>query len=495
MAGVSDKFYLGIDQGTTQTTAVVVDQNGVMVAASSVKVPVYFPASGRVEQAPSEILQSVLQAVRPLLAEFDIAAVGFDNQGETFVLWDREGGEALTPAVVWQDKRGDAICASLAKQIDGEWLRQKTGLVLDSYFSAPKLRFMLDEDPRLGDLAQKGRLLFGTTESWVLWHLSDRQLHVTDPSTASRTLLFNIHDLAWDPDLLELFGVSEQMLPRVAPSAGYAGDLRFEANRSLPLTGLLVDQQAALFGQACYSAGEMKCSFGTGSFLLANVGEAPVFSEHGLLTTVAWHIDGKTTYALDGGIFVTGAAVQWLAESLGIIPDPAASAALAEESRDRDVVCVPALAGLAAPHWKTNVRGAFFGLSRATRPADLVRATLEGIALRVQEVVQVMALDTPQEPAALKVDGGPTANGYLMQFLADILGLEVQVAAAREATAIGAANLAALAVGDASLEELGARWRAEAVYAPQMGQPERQAHLSRWQRAVQSVSNYHQVTA
>ncbi len=487
-------YLLGIDQGTTQTTAVVVGERGQVVASRSAQLPARFPRPGWVEQDPWDILRTVREAVGPLLRDYAIAAAGFDNQGETFVLWDAGSGQPLTPAIVWQDKRGAPVCEALAGRIGREWLRRKTGLLLDSYFSAPKLRFVLDHDPALRDAARSGRLRFGTTESWVLWHLSGGRLHVTDPSTASRTLLFDINRLDWDDELLRLFDVPRAILPEVRPSAGYVGELDFGVGAPLPLHALLVDQQAALFGQACFAPGDMKCTFGTGSFVLMNIGTAPRWSEHGLLTTVAWQMPGGATYALDGGIFVTGAAVQWVTENLHLLPDVASSAQVAAQSADSTVTFVPALAGLAAPHWQSEVRGALFGLSRATTPADIVRATLAGIACRTWEVVKAMEQDAGRSPAHLKVDGGPSANSYLMQFLADLLGLEVRVAAAREATAIGVANLAGHAALGIALDQLAARWQSEAVYVPKMGEGDRREILERWQNALAAVRRFHGLT-
>lgn len=484
-------YLLGIDQGTTQTTAVVLDEGSRVVASRSVRLPVSFPRPGWVEQDPWDILRAVREAAAPLAQAYSIAAVGFDNQGETFLLWDSASGQPLTPAIVWQDKRGLSVCEALAGQVDLEWLRRKTGLLLDSYFSAPKLRFVLENDSALRDAARSGRLRFGTTESWVLWHLSGGRLHVTDPSTASRTLLFDIQRLCWDDDLLELFGVPRAILPEVRPSAGHVGDLDFGSGHALPVHALLVDQQAALFGQACFAPGEMKCTLGTGSFMLMNIGEEPRLSNHGLLTTVAWQIPSQTAYALDGGVFVAGAAVGWLAESLHLIPDVGASAQSAAQATDHGVTFVPALSGLAAPHWQTEVRGAIFGLSRATTPADIVRATLEGIACRVCEVVEAMEKDADQSPAHLKVDGGASGNPYLMQCLADLLGIEVRVAAAREATAIGIANLAGHAALGISLGELSARWQAEAVYTAGITEADRRERLERWQRALGAVRLFH----
>lgn len=485
------KYVLGIDQGTTQTTAVVVDENASFVEKKSVPLPARFPSPGWVEQDPLDIVRTVKEAVAPLIEKYEIAAVGFDNQGETFIVWDKDTGEPLTPAIVWQDKRGVEVCDAISGHVDNDALRQKTGLLLDSYFSAPKFRYAWEHDATLKRAIDEGRARFGTTETWVIWNLSNRGLHITDSSTASRTLLFDVNSLDWDDDLLSLFGATRTILPKVVPSAGYAGDLDFGNGRPLPLHALLVDQQAALFGQACFQPGEMKCSFGTGSFLLMNIGKEMRLSNNGLLTTMAWHWGKQTSYALDGGIFVTGAAVQWLTESLHFLTDPAQSADVASQSKDPDVVVVPALQGLAAPHWLSDVRGAMFGLSRGSLPADIVRATLEGIAFRVYEVVNAMAQDAGQAPPSLKVDGGPSGNPYLMQYIADLLNIEVRVAAAREATAMGIANLAAHSALGISLETLAACWQSEASYRPQINEGERQRRLTKWNKALEALKVYH----
>jgi glycerol kinase len=486
------KYLLGIDQGTTQTTAVIMDEHGEMVAKNSAQLPARFPQAGWVEQDPLDIVRTVKEACAPLIDKYDIAAVGFDNQGETFVVWDKDSGDAVTPAIVWQDTRGQSVCDSLASSVDLNLLRQKTGLLLDSYFSAPKLKWVFENHPEIRKQAQAGKLLFGTTETWVIWSLTNGKLHVTDPSTASRTLLFDMNRFEWDEDLLKLFDVPKSMLPEVRPSAGYIGDIDFGGQgRALPLHAMLVDQQAALFGQACFHAGEMKCSFGTGSFLLMNIGDKPRLSNHGLLTTVGWNFAGHTAYAFDGGIFVTGSAVQWLRDNLKAIPDSASSNEAAKRSNDLGVVVVPALQGLAAPHWRTDVRGAMFGLNRSTTSDDIVRATLDGIACRVYEVVMAMSQDLGQAPPHLKVDGGPSGNPYLMQMIADLLNLEVRVSAALEATAIGIANLAGVSALGTTFEELSRNWKAETSYLPKMSGEAREKKLIQWNKAVGSVKAFH----
>ncbi len=486
------KYLLGIDQGTTQTTAVIVNELGEMVEKNSAQLPARFPQAGWVEQEPTDIIRTVREACTPLLEKYKVAAVGFDNQGETFVVWDKDTGEAVAPAIVWQDTRGQSVCDALASHVDPNLLRQKTGLLLDSYFSAPKLKWVFENYPDIRKQAHEGKLKFGTTETWVLWSLTKGRLHITDPSTASRTLLFDMNKFEWDDDLLALFDVPRSMLPEVKPSAGYIGEVDFGNGRLLPLHALLVDQQAALFGQACFKAGEMKCSFGTGSFLLMNIGDKPRLSNNGLLTTVGWNFNGHTAYAFDGGIFVTGSAVQWLRDNLKLIPDSASSNDAANSSTDSGVVIVPALQGLAAPHWRTDVRGAMFGLNRSTSSDDIVRATLDGIACRVFEVVMAMSQDLGQAPPHLKVDGGPSGNPYLMQMIADLLNLEVHVSAALEATAIGIANLAGVSALGTSFDELSANWKSEIVYTPKMKEEERGKKLTQWNKAVEAVKGFHE---
>lgn len=486
------KYLLGIDQGTTQTTAVIVNELGEMVEKNSAQLPARFPQAGWVEQEPADIVRTVREACAPLLNKYDISGAGFDNQGETFVVWEKDTGEPVTPAIVWQDTRGESVCKALASHVDPNLLRQKTGLLLDSYFSAPKLKWVFENYPDLRQKAHAGKLLFGTTETWVIWSLTKGRLHITDPSTASRTLLFNMNKFEWDDDLLGLFDVPRSMLPEVKPSAGFIGDVDFGNGKPLPLHALLVDQQAALFGQACFKAGEMKCSFGTGSFLLMNIGDKPRLSNNGLLTTVGWNFEGHTAYAFDGGIFVTGSAVQWLRDNLKLIPDSASSSDAATRSNDPGVVVIPALQGLAAPHWRTDVRGAMFGLNRSTSSDDIVRATLDGIACRVYEVVMAMSQDLGQAPPHLKVDGGPSGNLYLMQMIADLLDLEVRVSAALEATAIGIANLAGVSALGTSFQELSANWKSESIYIPKMSGDERKKKLALWKKAVDAVKGFHE---
>jgi glycerol kinase len=485
------KYLLGIDQGTTQTTAVIVNELGEMMEKNSAQLPARFPQAGWVEQEPADIVRTVKEACAPLLDKYEISAVGFDNQGETFVVWNKDTGEPVTPAIVWQDTRGQSVCEELAPNVDAVSLRAKTGLLLDSYFSAPKLKWVFENYPDIRKQAYEGKLKFGTTETWAIWSLTKGKLHITDPSTASRTLLFDMIKFEWDDELLKLFDVPRSMLPEVKPSAGHVGDVDFGNGKPLPLHALLVDQQAALFGQACFSAGEMKCSFGTGSFLLMNIGDKPKLSNNGLLTTVGWNFNGHTAYAFDGGIFVTGSAVQWLRDNLKLIPDSASSHDAAGRSTDGGVVVVPALQGLAAPHWRTDVRGAMFGLNRSTSSDDIVRATLDGIACRVYEVVMAMSQDLGQRPPHLKVDGGPSGNPYLMQMIADLLDLEVRVSAALEATAIGIANLAGVSALGVSFDDLSKNWKSEKTYTPKISAADRENKLAQWNKALDAVKIFH----
>jgi glycerol kinase len=477
-------YILGIDQGTSQTKALILDERGRVLATNSAPIQTTVVGETQIEQDPFDILRSVEVACAPLLARYPAQLAGLDNQGETFLLWDAEDGTPLSPAISWQDKRGEAICRRLAAGGHEALVREKTGLLLDPYFSASKLAWLLENDAELARRAQQGELRFGTLDSWLVWKLSPDSLHLTDPSTASRTLLYNINTLAWDDELLGLFGVPRALLPQVVPSAGDAGTI-VVAERELALHALLCDQQAALFGQACLTAGSAKCSFGTGAFLLLNTGPKPVLSQHGLLGTVAWQTPALTHYALDGGVFIAGAAVEWLRDALQIIGSAAESSALAEAADPATTpLFIPALAGLAAPYWQPEARGTIFGLSRGSGRAELTRATLEGLALRVGDVLRAMQADAGLTLPALRVDGGPARNGFLMQTLSDDLGVEVQVAAEVESTAMGIAQLARHSALGLPLEEIGAEWRAATTYTPRIGEDERGTRRARWQRAV-----------
>jgi len=484
---------LSIDHGTTRTKAVLFDDRLGVLAESAVELASRYPHPGWVEQDPLEIVEVTRRAVAACLAQVGpraggIAGVGLANQGETIVVWERASGRPVGPAIVWQDRRTADHCEALAAEGWEAEVHQRTGLRLDPYFSATKFRWALDHVADGQARAERGELLGGTTDSWLLWRLSNGALHVTDPSTAARTLLFNVRTLDWDPVLLELFRIPRTFLPAVVPSAGRHAELAPGAlgiDRPLPLLALAVDQTAALFGLGCHHAGMAKVTYGTGAFVLMHTGTSPVFSRRGLLTTVAWRLSGPAEYALDGGVFVAGAAVKWLAEGLGLLDGPDASAAVAAAVPDSGgVVVVPALTGLSAPHWDARARGAVFGLTPATTSAHLVRATLEGIAHQVRDVVQAMGEDTGAPLDRVRVDGGPSRNDVLLQIQADLLGVPVDAAAVPESTALGVAGMAGLTLGWWPPATVQAAWRARARFEPRLPEAERQSQMARWRRAL-----------
>jgi glycerol kinase len=466
---------LAIDQGTTGTTCLVVSDDLRSRGRGYREVPQHFPRPGWVEHDPEELWESVLGAAEEALASAgveagDLAVVGIANQRETTVVWDRRSGRPVHRAIVWQDRRTAERC----RELPAELLRARTGLVPDPYFSATKLEWILRESG--GDLA------FGTVDSWLLWKLTGGRVHATDVSNASRTLLFDIRKLEWDGELLELFGVPASVLPQVVPSSGIVGEAEL-LGAHVPVAGLAGDQQAALFGQACLARGQGKVTYGTGSFVLVNLGHDPGKPRDGLVQTVAWRLGGEpAVYALEGSVFVTGAALQWLRDGLGLLADAAESEALARAVDGNDgVYFVPALAGLGSPHWEPEARGLIAGLSRGTRREHLVRAALEAIAYQVRDVLD--AMDTELE--VLRADGGGSANGFLLQLQADIARVPVEVPEERETTALGAAALAGLAVGLwASPAELAEAWKAAARYEPEMAEEDAERRLGEWRVAV-----------
>ncbi len=486
-------YILALDQGTTGTTALLVGHDLAVHGRVTVDFPQHYPRPSWVEHDAEEIWQSVREAVRLLLdrtgvAPGRIAALGLTNQRETTLLWERASGRAVHPAIVWQCRRSAALCDELKAAGLEPAVRAATGLVLDPYFSATKLAWLLREYPELQSAAAAGRLAFGTIDSFLAWRLSGGRAHVTDCSNASRTLLFNLASLEWDDGLLELFGVPRGVLPELAPSAAVhalTAGLDFLPD-GIPLAGIAGDQQAALFGQACFAPGESKCTYGTGAFLLQNIGDQPLPSRHGLLTTVAWQVGGRTSYALEGSAFVAGAAVQWLRDGLGLIPTAAASESLARQVPDSGgVIFVPALTGLGAPHWQSGARGLISGLTRGVTAAHLARATLEGIALQIHDLCRAMAVDRGAELSVLRVDGGAAQNDLLMQLQADLLELPVSRPRIVETTALGAAMLAGLAVGFwSSQQELAASWGEERRFLPSGDAAWRKDLLERWDEAV-----------
>ncbi len=498
------RYVLAIDQGTTGSTVMVLDENLAVLGKANQEFPQIYPRPGWVEHDPEAIWSSVLHALDKALAEArvaprDLAAIGVTNQRETTVLWDRKTGAPARTAIVWQDRRTADACAALKQAGHEARVRELTGLVLDPYFSGSKLRWMLDDDRALAAGAERGALAFGTVDSFLVARLTGGAAHVTDPSNASRTLLFGLRSLAWEDELLRLFGVPRACLPEVRASAEVYGTTRNVPGLpdGIPVAGIAGDQQSALFGQACFAPGEAKCTYGTGAFLLMNTGAQPVASTRGLITTVAWKLGagaeaGEVAYALEGSAFIAGAAVQWLRDGLGIIKKAADIEPLARSVADSGgVVLVPAFAGLGAPHWRPNARGAITGITRGTTHAHLARAALEGIALQNYDILRAMQDDSGRALSALRVDGGAAANDLLMQFQADVLGVEIARPAIIETTALGAAFLAGLGTGVwRSKDEIRSAWREERRFTPDRSPEGRRRvdeHLARWNDAVEKA--------
>ena len=486
-------FILGIDQGTTGSTALLIGHDLRVHGRRTVDFPQHFPKPGWVEHNPEEIWTSVRQAVLELLestgtSKSQIIAIGITNQRETTVLWERADSRPAANAIVWQCRRSAALCEMLKKQGLEEMYRQRTGLVLDPYFSGTKLTWLFQEAVELKQRAKDGLLAFGTIDSFLVWRLTGGKTHVTDVSNASRTLMMDLQSLDWADDLLEPLGIPRCILPAIVPSSqvyGHTIGLDFLPD-GIPIAGMAGDQQAALFGQACFEAGQSKCTYGTGAFILENIGNRPLPSKHGLLTTVAWQLNGKTCYALEGSAFIAGAAVQWLRDGLGLIKNSAEIETLARQVPDSGgVVFVPALTGLGAPHWKSEARGQITGLTRGTSAAHIARATLEGIALQVHDLVMAMADDRGEPGSILKVDGGAAKNNLLMQMQADLINRPVSRPETVETTALGAAMLAGLAVGFWSgTNELAASWQEESRFDPQVENSWRVTLLNQWQAAI-----------
>ncbi|HET9157825.1 MAG TPA: glycerol kinase GlpK [Myxococcaceae bacterium] len=488
------RYLLAIDQGTTGTHVLVVDDRLEVVGEAYREFTQHFPKAGWVEHDLREIWKTVERCCKKGLADADIrpdmvTAIGITNQRETTAVWNRSNGDPLGRAIVWQDRRTADMCAELKARGEEERVRATTGLVLDPYFSATKLRWMLDHVDGLRGQAEAGKACFGTIDSWLVFRLTGGATHVTDASNASRTLLYDLKGHGWSEDMLELFGIPPQMLPEVRSCAEVYGKTKgMDAlPDGIPVSGMAGDQQAALFGQACFRPGESKCTYGTGSFLLMNTGTDPVPSKTGLLTTVAWQLGDTVTYALEGSSFVAGAAVQWLRDGLQAIKKSAQVEKLARSvDSSGDVVFVPALSGLGAPHWRPDARGLLMGMDRSTNLGHVARAVLEGIALQTYELAQAMTQDSGQPIPVLKVDGGASANDLLMQYQADILGVPVVRPRNLQTTAAGAAFLAGIGVGVWSEpEEIRGSWRAEKTFKPKMDDTARAHALEKWKRAVE----------
>lgn len=493
------RFILALDQGTTSSRAILFDRAGNVVGTAQREFPQIFPQPGWVEHNPRDILTSVLVTVTELLANTqvelaEIAAIGITNQRETTVVWDRATGQPIHHAVVWQSRQSAEICERLQREGHEDMVRARTGLLIDAYFSATKLRWILDHVEGAQARAERGELLFGTIDSWLIWNLSGGRAHVTDVSNAARTLLYDIHRRCWDDDLLHMLDIPRAMLPEVRTSSEvYASTMPAQFfGAAIPIAGIAGDQQAALFGQACFSPGMAKNTYGTGCFMLMHTGEEPVSSRHGLLSTIAWQLGDRVEYALEGSIFVAGSVIQWLRDGLRMLGKASDSQAYAERVASSDgVYMVPAFVGLGAPYWRSDVRGAVFGLSRGTRKEHFVRAALESMAYQSRDVLTAMEADAGIGLKELRADGGAIANDFMAQFQSDMLGVPVLRPRVQETTALGAAYLAGLAVGFwRDREEIAGLWQVDRRFVPAMPAHERDRLYRGWQDAVNATMGF-----
>ena len=491
-----EKYIMSIDQGTTSSRAILFDKEGDIKGVAQREFKQYFPKSGWVEHDANEIWTSVLAVMTEVLNENEINAdqiegIGITNQRETTVIWDKNTGRPIYHAIVWQSRQTQSICHELKEQGHEETFRNKTGLLLDPYFAGTKVKWILDNVDGAREKAENGDLLFGTIDTWLVWKLSGGEAHITDYSNASRTLMYNIYDLQWDDELLDLLNVPKQLLPEVKESSeiyAHTKDYHF-FGQEVPIAGIAGDQQAALFGQGCFERGDVKNTYGTGGFMLMNTGEEPVKSESGLLTTIAYGLDGKVNYALEGSIFVSGSAIQWLRDGLRIINSAPQSENYATRVDSTDnVYFVPAFVGLGTPYWDSEARGAIFGLSRGTEKEHFIRATLESLCYQTRDVMEAMSKDSKIEVNNLRVDGGAVKNNFIMQFQADIVNTAVERPEIQETTALGAAYLAGLAVGFwDSKDEIANRWQLETEFTPQMSEEDRTKLYKGWKKAVEAT--------
>lgn len=491
-----EKYIMSIDQGTTSSRAILFDKEGDIKGVAQREFKQYFPKSGWVEHDANEIWTSVLAVMTEVLNENEINAdqiegIGITNQRETTVIWDKNTGRPIYHAIVWQSRQTQSICHELKEQGHEETFRNKTGLLLDPYFAGTKVKWILDNVDGAREKAENGDLLFGTIDTWLVWKLSGGEAHITDYSNASRTLMYNIYDLKWDDELLDLLNVPKQLLPEVKESSeiyAHTKDYHF-FGQEVPISGIAGDQQAALFGQACFERGDVKNTYGTGGFMLMNTGEEPVKSESGLLTTIAYGLDGKVNYALEGSIFVSGSVIQWLRDGLRIINSAPQSENYATRVDSTDnVYFVPAFVGLGTPYWDSEARGAIFGLSRGTEKEHFIRATLESLCYQTRDVMEAMSKDSKIEVNNLRVDGGAVKNNFIMQFQADIINTAVERPEIQETTALGAAYLAGLAVGFwDSNDEIANRWQLETEFTPQMSEEDRTKLYKGWKKAVEAT--------
>ncbi|PHR74558.1 MAG: glycerol kinase [Lutibacter sp.] len=492
---MSKKYIIALDQGTTSSRSVLFDQNGKQIAMEQQEFKQIFPHSGWVEHDPQEILDSQLNTFQNLIknnnvAIKSIAGIGITNQRETTVVWNKSTGKAIYNAIVWQDKRTASICEDLKNNDLEEYVKKNTGLVIDSYFSGTKIKWILDNVDNARASAEKGELLFGTIDTWLLWNLTNGKVHATDYSNASRTMLFNINTLKWDEKLLKALDIPKNMLAKVHHSSHHFGNFEYK-NHQIPIAGIAGDQQAALFGQACFEKGEAKNTYGTGCFLLMNTGTKPQYSKNGLLTTIAWGIDNKVYYALEGSVFIAGAAIQWLRDGLQIIDTAEESETIAKQlTGDNPVYVVPAFAGLGAPYWDMYARGAIFGLTRDTGKEHLVKATLDSLAYQSKDLINAMQEDCNTQLTSLTVDGGASANNVLMQFQADILNCTVNRPKNTESTALGAAYLAGISVGLWKQNDILKTKTIEHTFTPEMENTKREKLYKGWQKAVKRSMNW-----
>lgn len=495
---MSQSFIMALDQGTTSSRAVLINKQGEVVHISQIESVPYFPHPGWVEHDANDIWASVKQVMNDVCQDHvigaaQIAAVGIANQRETTVVWDKQTGEPIYPAIIWQSRQTADICEQLTAQGHGPRIREKTGLIIDPYFSGTKLKWILDHFDGARERAERGELLFGTIDSWLIWKLTNGAVHVTDVSNASRTMLFNIYDVSWDDDLLDMLDIPRAMLPEVRSSSEVYGYVDPSIlGHPIAIAGLAGDQQAALFGQACFEEGMAKSTYGTGSFMLMNTGEKAVSSNSGLLTTVAWQIGEQVMYALEGSVFVSGSAIQWLRDGLRMIEQAPESETYAERvTSSEGVYVVPAFVGLGSPYWESDVRGAVFGLTQGTTKEHFVRATLESLAYQVKDVLAAMEQDSGIALQVLRVDGGAVTNRLLMQFQSDLLNVVVERPKEHEITALGAAYLAGLAVGFwQDQEEIATHWQLEQSFHSQMQSAERTALYEGWRKAVRAAMAY-----
>jgi glycerol kinase len=492
------KYILAFDQGTTSSRAILFDKNGNIVSVAQREFTQIFPQPGWVEHDPNEIWQSQIEVAREAVAKAniqprEIAAIGITNQRETAIVWDRETGKPISNAIVWQDRRTAGFCDELKTRGLEAYIKENTGLVIDAYFSGTKINWILNNVEGARQKAHEGKLCFGTVDTWLIWNLTKGKVHATDFSNASRTLVYNIKELKWDEQLLHEFDIPASLLPEVLPSSGHFGathpDVFFDLE--IPIAGVAGDQQSALFGQTCFEPGMAKNTYGTGCFMLMNTGTERVVSQHGLLTTIAWSVDGKVEYALEGSVFIAGAAIQWLRDGLKLIDTAPDSEYYAMKVEDTGgVFVVPAFAGLGAPYWDMYARGGIFGLTRGTRKEHLIRATLESLAFQTYDILEVMEKDAGIQLKTLKVDGGACSNNLLMQFQADILEVKVERPKVIETTALGAAYLAGLAVGFYKKDKLADNEHISACFEPKMKQEKREKLLKGWKKAVERTKDW-----